>query len=194
MAIKFTKKETRDIIHDDDFILTPLYGKIKVIDNVNDNYTYFDTVGGYDLFINNDADNTVAVKSESIKKDNLIDNTIEKLKNKYPDLERIEYINSENGDNAIIIKASETNNKILDEIKDEYAISTNFNPNKITSNVLFLEIKDVDISLKEETDVLDLLSDQDMKNVISKTGVKLKGDENKERLKGMIQGILTTSK
>ena len=32
-----------------------------------------------------------------------------------------------------------------------------------------------------------------MKNVIQKAGIKLNGNENKERLKGIMQGVLTST-
>ena len=194
MAIKITKMESNNI--NDDYILTPLYGRIKITDSLDfNNYTHFDTIDNYDLFVNSNCD-TLAVKSESvenIKETDIVYKTIEKLKNKYPELSKIEYVNSDNGDNAIIIKTSEENNKILDSIKDEYATSKNFKPNKITSNVLFLEVKESDITLEEDKDVTDLLGDQDMKNIINKVGVKLSGSESREQLKGIIKGALASN-
>lgn len=194
MAIKITKTESHNINHD--YILTPLYGKVKIADSLDfNNYTHFDTINDYDLFINNNCD-TLAIKSEAvenIKETDIVYKTIEKLKNKYPELSKIEYVNSDNGDNAIIIKTSEENNEILNSIKDEYATSKEFKPNKITSNVLFLEIQNSDISLEEDKDVTDLLGDQDMKNIINKVGVKLSGAESREQLKGIIKGALASN-
>lgn len=195
MAIKITKTESNNI--NNDYILTPLYGKVKIADSLDfNNYTYFDTIDNYDLFINNNNCDTLAIKCESvenIKETDIIYKTIEKLKNKYPEISKIEYVNSENGDNAIIIKTSEENNEILNSIKDEYATSKEFKPNKITSNVLFLEIQNSDISLEEDKDVTDLLGDQDMKNIINKVGVKLSGGESREQLKGIIKGALASN-
>ena len=73
-SIKITKKsitETSKLLKDGDSIITPLYGKIKVVNNIDyNNFTYFDSIEGYDLFINNDGDNTVAIKTEDLNKTN----------------------------------------------------------------------------------------------------------------------------
>lgn len=187
MAINFVKQETKNILHDEGHIITPLYGKIPVVDKVDENeYTYFDTVDNYDLFINNTADNSVAIKQESNEPNNVnnIDKTITDIENTY-NVDKIEYLEA---DNAILIKAS---NEELTKIINEYDNNESFIPNLITNNVLFLEIQDVEIQL-EDTSAIDKLSDQDMKTVITKAGIKLNGTENKERLKGILQGALTS--
>ena len=94
-------------------------------------------------------------------------------------------------ENAIVVKADK--DTIL-KIKTAYVDNDVFNPIQITSNVLFLELKNKEIELAElEEDALDKLSDQDMKNVITKAGIKLSGTENKERLKGIMQGVMSNT-
>lgn len=188
MSIKITKKESSDVINNT--IITPSYGTIKIVENINyNNYTHFDSINEYDLFINNNADNVIAIKSESLKENefiNNINNEINKVKDKYK-ISNVEYLES---DNAILIKNED--NQLLDKIGNDYKNDKNFYPTRITSNVLFLEPINNNMQL-EDASVLDKLSDQDMKNVINKAGIKLNGNENKERLKGIIQGALTST-
>lgn len=192
MAIKFDKIITEEIIHDDDSILTPLYGKIKVVDNVDCNkYTYFDTVEGYDLFVSETADDTLAVKAESEEattEDKLVKD-VQNIQNNY-DVDLVKY---DGVMSTIIIKVLENKTDVLDKIEKEFKDDKFYEVKRITPQVLFLEIVDIDIQL-EDNSPLDKLSDQDMKNVITKAGVKLNGTENKERLKGIMQGVLSTAK
>ena len=195
-SVKIIKKsitETSKLLKYGDSIITPLYGKIKVVNHVNyDKFTYFDSIDEYDLFINNEADDTVAMKTEDLDEisteqniDTIIQNVINEI-NKLYGVDKIDWMDSEN---AIVIKADK--DTIL-KIKTAYSDNTVFNPIQITSNVLFLELKNKEIELDElEEDALDKLSDQDMKNVITKAGVKLSGTENKERLKGIMQGVIS---
>lgn len=196
-SVKITKKlinETSKLLKDGDSIITPLYGKIKVVNNVDyDKFTYFDSIEGYDLFINNEADDTVAIKTEDLDTsvetniDTIIKNVIDEINTLYG-VDKIEWMDSEN---AIIVKADK--DTIL-KIKTAYIDNDVFNPIQITSNVLFLELKNKEIELAElEEDALDKLSDQDMKNVITKAGIKLSGTENKERLKGIMQGVMSNT-
>lgn len=197
-SIKITKKsitETSKLLKDGDSIITPLYGKIKVVNNIDyNNFTYFDSIEGYDLFINNDGDNTVAMKTEDLNEtnneqsiDRIIETVIDEINRLY-NVDKIEWMDSEN---AIVIKADK--DTIL-KIKTVYVDNTVFNPIQITPNVLFLELKNKEIELDElEEDALDKLSDQDMKNVITKAGIKLSGTENKERLKGIMQGVISNA-
>ncbi len=192
MAIKFDKIITEEIIHDDDSILTPLYGKIKVVDNVDCNkYTYFDTVEGYDLFVSETADDTLAVKAESEEattEDKLVKD-VQNIQNNY-DVDLVKY---DGVMSTVIIKVLENKTDVLDKIEEEFKDDKFYEVKRITPQVLFLEIVDIDIQL-EDNSPLDKLSDQDMKNVITKAGVKLSGTENKERLKGIMQGVLSTAK
>ena len=192
MAIKFDKIITEEIIHDDDSILTPLYGKIKVVDNVDCNkYTYFDTVDGYDLFVSETADDTLAVKAESEEattEDKLVKD-VQNIQNNY-DVDLVKY---DGVMSTVIIKVLENKTDVLDKIEEEFKDDKFYEVKRITPQVLFLEIVDIDIQL-EDNSPLDKLSDQDMKNVITKAGVKLSGTENKERLKGIMQGVLSTAK
>ena len=87
----------------------------------------------------------------------------------------------------------ENKTDVLDKIEKEFKDDKFYEVKRITPQVLFLEIVDIDIQL-EDNSPLDKLSDQDMKNVITKAGVKLSGTENKERLKGIMQGVLSTAK
>lgn len=196
-SVKITKKlinETSKLLKDGDSIITPLYGKIKVVNNVDyDKFTYFDSIEGYDLFINNEADDTVAIKTEDLDTsvetniDTIIKNVIDEINTLYG-VDKIEWMDSEN---AIVVKADK--DTIL-KIKTAYIDNDVFNPIQITSNVLFLELKNKEIELAElEEDALDKLSDQDMKNVITKAGIKLSGTENKERLKGIMQGVMSNT-
>ena len=113
MAIKFDKIITEEIIHDDDSILTPLYGKIKVVDNVDCNkYTYFDTVEGYDLFVSETADDTLAVKAESEEattEDKLVKD-VQNIQNNY-DVDLVKY---DGVMSTIIIKVLENKTDNLD--------------------------------------------------------------------------------
>ena len=98
-------------------------------------------------------------------------------------------VNWSDADNAIMIKSDDR--KILNNIYNDYINNKDYEPEFITDDVLFLN-KLEDIKLEDNT-ALDKLSDQDMKNVIQKTGIKLNGTENRERLKGMIQGLLSNT-
>lgn len=192
MAIKINKTITENVILDDDSILTPLYGKIKVVNTIDyDKYSYFDTVDGYDLFISNTADNTLAVKVESneLKTIDKINKDVEKIKNNY-DVDIVKY---DDTTSTIIIKVLENKTEILNHIENDFKEDNFYDIKKVTPQVLFLEVIDIDIQL-EDNSPLDKLSDQDMKNVITKAGVKLSGTENKERLKGIMQGVLSTAK
>jgi hypothetical protein len=192
MAITLNKIKTEEIIHDDDSILTSLYGKIKTTDKVDCNkYTYFDTVDGYDLFVSETADDTLAVKAESEETtdNDKIFKDIEYIKSNY-DIDLVKY---DDIMSTVIIKVLENNTAVLDEIEKKFNEDKYYEIKRITPQVLFLEIVDVDIQL-EDNSPLDKLSDQDMKNVITKAGVKLTGSENKERLKGIMQGVLSTAK
>lgn len=196
MAIRFKKENTDKIIHDDDSILTTLYGKIKVVNSIDENeYTYFDTVDGYNLFVSNNGDNTLAVKEESLKEDiseNTIESEIEKIKSSYEGIDKIEFAPS---DNAIIIKVSDENKDILDEIKAEYSNNNKYNPNKITSTVLFLDVLNNEIQLEEDNDsLLDKMDDNAVKDLAKKTGAAISGNETIDELKGIVKGALTQNK
>lgn len=191
--IKITKVESsNEILHDEDFIITPLYGKIKVVKSIDPNeYTYFDSIKGYNLFINNNADDTVAIKEESLTedvetKDDPITSFITSLVEKY----KLDFnmVNWSDADNAIIIKSDDR--KILNDIYNDYINSKDYEPEFVTDDVLFLN-KIGDIKLEDGTDdLIDKLDDGSIKNVASKTGVKLSGNETKDQLKGIIKGAI----
>ena len=108
--IKISKIESnKEILHDEDSIITPLYGKIKLVNSIDpEEYTYFDTIKGYNLFINNNADDTVAIKEECLKEDvdsddNPVTILITNLVEKY-NLD-LNMVNWSDADNAIIIKS-----------------------------------------------------------------------------------------
>ena len=199
MAIQFIRKES--INTDEDPILhTTLYGDIKKVNSIDSNkYTYFDTFDGYDLFIDNNADTTVAVKAECLneakddsedeknKDDSIIEKDIKNIQNKYSDIDTINYIES---DNTIIIKAVLGHEDVLDKIEQEYENNNNYKINRITPSVLFLEIVNGDIQLEADDDLLNHLDDNTIKDLASKTGTKLSGSESKDELKGIIRGAL----
>lgn len=192
MGIKLNKIITEEIIHDDNSIITPLYGKIKVSDKVDCNkYTYFDTVDDYDLFISETADDTVAIKTENEEVHN--ENKIEKDMKMINDTYDVDIVKYDDTSSNIIIKVLENKTDVLDKIENNFKDDKFYEVKRITPQVLFLEIVDVNIQL-EDNSALDKLSDQDMKNVITKAGVKLSGTENKERLKGIMQGVLSSAK
>jgi len=182
--------ETSDLIKTDNYIITPMYGKINVVSGINHNkYSYFDTIEDYDLFISNTANDTVAVKIESIlensSEDN-IDNIINEIKTQYK-TDKIEWDSTEN---SIIIKADK--NSLL-EISKKY--NDEFEPNLITDNVLFLEYKNTNIKLEDNTDnILDKLDDSSMKEILNKSGVKTNGSESRDELKGIIKGTMNSNK
>lgn len=193
--IKITKVESsNEILHDEDSIITPLYGKIKVVKSINpDEYTYFDSIKGYNLFINNNADDTVAVKEECLTedvetKDDPISSFITSLVEKY----KLDFnmVNWSDADNAIIIKSDDR--KILNDIYNDYINSKDYEPEFVTDDVLFLN-KIEDIKLEDGTDdLIDKLDDGSVKSIASKTGVKLSGNETKDQLKGIIKGAIAT--
>lgn len=193
--IKISKVESnKEILHDEDSIITSLYGKIKVVNSIDpEEYTYFDTIKGYNLFINNNADDTVAIKEECLKED--IDNDdnpvtilITNLVDKY-NLD-LNMVNWSDADNAIIIKSDDR--KILNDIYNDYINNKEYEPEFVTEDVLFLN-KTGDIKLEDNTDdLIDKLDDGAVKNIASKTGVKLSGTETKDQLKGIIKGAIAT--
>lgn len=193
--IKISKVESnKEILHDEDSIITPLYGKIKVVNSIDpEEYTYFDTIKGYNLFINNNADDTVAIKEECLKED--VDNNdnpvtilITNLVDKY-NLD-LNMVNWSDADNAIIIKSDDR--KILNDIYNDYINNKEYEPEFVTEDVLFLN-KTGDIKLEDNTDdLIDKLDDGAVKNIASKTGVKLSGTETKDQLKGIIKGAIAT--
>ena len=198
MAIKFTKKESINS-NTDPILHTTLYGDIEKVNNIDYNkYTYFDSFEGYDLFINNDADTTVAIKSESLyendetqdEKPKDVFKEIEKINSKYEFLDSVKYADS---DKTIIIKAVQGNDSVLDQIEKDYADNSDYKCNRITSSVLFLDLINADIQL-EDDGLLNHLDDNTIKDLASKTGTKLSGSESKDELKGIIKGALNNSK
>lgn len=193
--IKISKVESnKEILQDEDSIITPLYGKIKVVNSIDpEEYTYFDTIKGYNLFINNNADDTVAIKEECLKEDvdnddNPVTILITNLVEKY-NLD-LNMVNWSDADNAIIIKSDDR--KILNDIYNDYINNKEYEPEFVTEDVLFLN-KTGDIKLEDNTDdLIDKLDDGAVKNIASKTGVKLSGTETKDQLKGIIKGAIAT--
>lgn len=188
--IKITKLETSNILKDNNSIITPLYGKIKIVDTVNDDYIYFDTIDGYNLFVDIDGDNTIAVKEESIimeaEKIDPIKEDIKKIVDKYE--LNLNEVNWSNADNAIMIKSD--NVDTLNVIYNDYINNKVYYPEFITNDVLFLN-KSGDIKLEDGTDdLLDKLNDGAVKEIASKSGVKLSGSESKDQLKGIIKGAM----
>ena len=191
MGMEIKKITSSDVIRNEDSILTPLYGQIKIAQNVDLNkYTYFDTVDNFDLFVSETGDDTLAVKAESLTENiNNIESDLEKIKNNYA----VDIVKYDDTIPAIIVKVKETNTNVLNHIITDFENNNNYSIKRITPQVLFLEVNDVNIQL-EDNSAIDKLSDQDMKNVITKAGIKLSGTENKERLKGIMQGVLSTAK
>lgn len=184
--------------NDNKFIETDLYGSIKIVENIDyNNYSCFDSYNEYNLFISQDANNLCAIKNESIEEttnnDNIskpdISKDCELIEQKY-DVDKVKYDDTMN---SIIVKVLEDKVSELDKIESDFKDNKFYEVKRITPQVLFLELKNVDIQL-EDDNPLDKISDQDMKNIITKAGVKLNGTENKDRLKGIMQGVLSTAK
>ena len=187
MSIKIIKNESVE----DNVLMTDTYGQIHIVDSINtDEYASFDTFENYELFVNLDGE-IVAILLDKLKENNnnlKYEKIINDISVKYDNLKLIKYDETEN---AIIIQVDKENINILDDIEKEY--KNTLQTERITAEVLFLTLADEEIQL-EDNSPLDKLSDQDMKNVITKAGVKLSGSENKERLKGIMQGVLSTAK
>lgn len=184
--------------NDNKFIETDLYGSIKIVENIDyNNYSCFDSYNEYNLFISQDANSLCAIKNESTEettnKDNIskpdISKDCELIEQKY-DVDKVKYDDTMN---SIIVKVLEDKISELDKIESDFKDNKFYEVKRITPQVLFLELKNVNIQL-EDDNPLDKISDQDMKNIITKAGVKLNGTENKDRLKGIMQGVLSTAK
>lgn len=189
MAMEINKIVSNNVIQNGDSIITPLYGQIKVVDTIDyDKYTYFDSIDGYNLFVSETGDDTLAIKEALTEDTNNVDTDTEKIKNNY----NVDIVKYDDTIPAIIVKVKETDTNVLDIIEKDFENNKNYAIKRITPQVLFLEVNDVDIQL-EDNAAIDKLSDQDMKNVIQKTGIKLNGTENKERLKGIMQGVLAST-
>lgn len=216
MSITFKKiNESDKIIKTDSYILTPKYGKISIKDTVDlSEFVYFDTVDGYDLF-SSETGKTIAVpegedsklmeaeelenneseqeeddsKNEQSPNDDItnIENEVKLINDKY-DVNKVEFANS---DRAIIIQG---NDDVLSDIYADYEANSTYKPILVTNTILFLELIDDSIQLEATgTDVVDKLDDQTLKNVLTKSGIKLTGSENKDTLKGMVKGALGAS-
>ena len=176
MSINITKYNSANV-------LNTKYGKIPIVNKLTENYIHFDNADKYKLCINENLDIQALDESNTLE----YEKEIQFIKGKY-DVSKIEWLDSEN---AIVIKGD---NNVLLDIVSHYQNNKLYTPNLVTDNVLFLETDDK-ISLDENNDgLLDKLSDSDMKNIIQKSGIKLNGTENKDRLKGIIQGAIATNK
>lgn len=187
--------------NDEDYTLNTKYGNIQIVDELNtNNYTKFDTIDDYDIYINLKGDNIIAYNKKTINEsldreqgDNIeilnedtIDQDINDIKNNY-NIDKATYATS---DNAIIIKGNkEELEKIFNEYKNKY------NASMISDNLLFLEVSN-NIQLEEDVelsddDILNNLDDNTLKNLASKSNVKLSGQESKDELKGIIKSELS---
>lgn len=172
-------------------ILTPKYGEIKIVSNVNaDEYSYFDTFNGYDLFINNNGDDTVAINPETLNENDCnVEDEVKNILNKY----NVSTVKYDDVESAIIIKANNSYESEIDKIKSDYENNSNYKPEKITDKVLFLHCVNSKTML-EDDDILNKLDDSTVKELASKSGAKLSGSESKDELKGIIKGALSASK
>lgn len=193
MAINIKKLESDKIIQTDNSILTPLYGQIKIGQNVDlSQYTYFDTIDGYDLFVNENGEDTIAIKAESISEDtntNFIDTEIKNIQNKY----NVSTVKFDEGTSSIIVQAKKDNESVIDEICKEYKNKPNYDVSRATNWAVFIGVPSIETKL-EDDDLLNKLDDQSIKSLASKTGTKLSGSESKDELKGIIKGALSKSK
>ena len=190
MAITLIKRESINSV-DDPMLHTKLYGDIKKTNTINYNeYTYFDSFEDYDLFVSVNGD-TLAKKIENLQENSLnyIEKDIETIQNKY-DVETIKY---DDTTPAIIIKVSENNTDVLNQILNDYKNDKNYNVKLITPQVLFLELTQNEIQL-EDDDLLNKLDDNSIKDLAKKTGATLSGSESKDELKGIIKGALSSNK
>lgn len=195
MSITIVKLESTKVIQSEDSILTSLYGKIQIVPNIDeDKFTYFDSLDGFDLFVDETGENTVAIKAESLEEDanneSVIYSEIEKIKDKYQDIDTIKYDELES---SIIIKVAEGFEDTINKIHEEYKNNKSFDSQKVTSRVLFLKVPESEMQL-EDDDILNHLDDATIKNLASKTGTKLTGSESKDELKGIVKGALNNAK
>lgn len=191
MSIKINKLITEDVIHDDDSILTPLYGKIKIANNIDLNkYTYFDTFDGYDLFVSETANDTLAVKCESTDTSyNKVVQDIESIQSRYDvDIVKFDDINS-----TIIVKVLEDKTEVLDKIENEYANDATYEVKKITPQVLFLELVETTVKL-EDDNPLNKLDDVSVKKLATDLGADSEDTKNKDSAMGFIKGKLASNK
>jgi|GEM_PF-5481227 len=188
MAIVFSKIETEartNIVKDGDSILTPLYGKIKVAKAVDDNFTYFDTVNGYDLFVNDNGDETFAVKVESLEEiteEVNVESDIEYINSNY-EVDNAKWADS---DNAIIIKGTKDT---LQEIADYYSEKGTYLVSLITPEILFLEmpeeLEEAGANPQSDMEINKFLDDSFKKNpnaakqIIQKAGIPPNVTNNK---------------
>lgn len=193
MSIKISKIESKSN-NEDNILHTKLYGDIMISKNQDSNFMYFDSIDNYDLFVNEDGSKLQAVLTEEHEnKENSTQQLFNDIKSKFTDCQ---IVNIDKLDNSIIVK--DNDNKLIYNMYTEYSNVNNKNKfniidiNYIGEDMLYIKLNDSEVL--DEGDALDKLSDQDIKNVIQKSGVKLNGNENKERLKGIMQGIILNNK
>ena len=117
-----------------------------------DEYTYFDTIKNYNLFIDNTGENTVAIKEESLKETSTLNkNPINTLITDLVERYKLNFnmVNWSDADNAIMIKSDDR--KILNDIYNDYINNKEYEPEFVTEDVLFLN-KTGDIKLEDNTD------------------------------------------
>lgn len=177
--------------------LSTPYGEIEIKKELNEKeankFTTFDTIDEYEIYINEDANELVAIPINQIVDEDVTNQVnvftiINNIKDSYPEIETISWAES---DASIIIKG---NNEILNNIKETYEDTPGLNPTLITPNVLFLEVVDSTIKLEDDNSLIDKLDDNSIKSVLTKVGMKLSGSETKDELKGILKGKLSNDK
>ena len=177
--------------------LSTPYGEIEIKKELNEKeankFTTFDTIDEYEIYINEDANELVAIPINQIVDEDVTNQVnvftiINNIKDSYPEIETISWAES---DASIIIKG---NNEILNNIKETYEDTPGLSPTLITPNVLFLEVVDSTIKLEDDNSLIDKLDDNSIKSVSTKVGMKLSGSETKDELKGILKGKLSNDK
>ena len=191
MSIKFNKIISEKVIHTNDFISTPMYGQIKVVENINsDEYTQFDSVDGYDLFISETAENTLAMKAESEESSDTdkLAHDIETIQSNY-DVDIVKY---DDTSSTIIIKVLENKTDVLDKIENNFKEDKTYEIKRITPQVLFLELTNINIQL-EDDNVLNKLNDDAVKKIATDLGADNNDTKNKDSAIGFIKGKLSNA-
>ena len=188
MSMKITKVISEDIRPNIDYIDTLDYGRIKVKNKVNRKYTYFDTVDGYDLYISETGDDTIAVREAINKESDYINTDVEKITTNY----KTDIVKYDDTIPAIIVKVQENEISTLDDIEHDFKNNKAYTVKRITPQVLFLEINDVSIQL-EDDNLLNNLSDDAVKKIATDLGADSNDTKNKDSAVGYIKGKLSNS-
>lgn len=171
-------------------IITDSYGllPVKIDVNLNNCICFDNTFEEYDIYINCDSLEVFAVhKLNEAKTEDDVNSEMQKIMDRYKGVDKVNYAES---DNAIIITADEDT---IEKIVDDYGDSNKYIPVKLTSTILFLEVKDGLILNEADFDLTKQLDDGTLRNIAQKAKLPLKGNESRDELRGIIKGALASS-